>query len=131
MCTYCGKPFCAECLIEIKGKMYCKSDIGNVVDDASKSSAAATLVVNITNTNTNTNTNQAGFGIGIPPKSKFVALLLCIFFGVLGSHRFYVGKFGTGLIWLFTLGFFGIGWILDLIMIIVGAFKDKFGRPLV
>ena len=63
-------------------------------------------------------------------KSRTVALLLCIFVGVLGIHRFYVGKVGTGIIWLLTLGCAGIGVLIDLIMIIVGSFKDKAGAPL-
>lgn len=63
-------------------------------------------------------------------KSKVAALLLCLFFGYLGFHRFYVGKVGTGLIWLCTLGFVGIGWIIDLFCIIFGSFTDKFGLPL-
>ncbi|MDD4772461.1 MAG: NINE protein [Eubacteriales bacterium] len=66
-----------------------------------------------------------------PLKSRLVAALLCFFFGVLGAHRFYVGKIGTGFLWLFTAGFFGIGWIIDLILIIVGGFRDKAGRFLV
>ena len=64
-------------------------------------------------------------------KSKMVALLLCFFLGNWGIHRFYVGKVGTGLIWLFTLGFCGIGTIIDFIMILVGAFKDSEGKDLV
>lgn len=63
----------------------------------------------------------------ISPKSRLAALLLCFFFGYLGIHRFYVGKVGTGLIWLFTAGFFGIGAIIDFIMIIVGSFTDQAG----
>ena len=63
-------------------------------------------------------------------KSRTVALLLCIFVGVLGVHRFYVGKVGTGIVWLLTGGCFGIGCLIDLIMIIVGSFKDKAGAPL-
>ena len=64
---------------------------------------------------------------GVSSKSKITALLLCIFLGTLGVHRFYVGKVGTGIIWLLTLGIFGIGVIIDIIMIAIGKFKDKQG----
>lgn len=67
---------------------------------------------------------------GISKKSKTVALLLCIFLGILGIHRFYVGKVGTGILYLFTYGLFGIGWIVDIILIVTGSFKDHFGLPL-
>lgn len=59
------------------------------------------------------------------PKSRLAATLLCFFLGVLGIHRFYVGKIGTGIVWLLTGGIFGIGALIDFIMILVGAFKDK------
>ena len=63
-------------------------------------------------------------------KSKITALILCIFLGGLGIHRFYVGKIGTGILYLLTGGLFGIGWIVDIIMIAVGSFKDKSGAAL-
>ncbi|MDD2371479.1 MAG: TM2 domain-containing protein [Firmicutes bacterium] len=62
-------------------------------------------------------------------KSRLTALLLCIFVGVLGIHRFYVGKTGTGILWLLTGGICGIGTLIDLIMIIVGSFTDQAGLP--
>jgi hypothetical protein len=43
-----------------------------------------------------------------------VALLLCLFLGVFGVHRFYEGDTKTGLVFLFTGGLFGIGWLIDL-----------------
>ena len=51
--------------------------------------------------------------------NKWIALMLCFFGGVFGLHRFYEGKIATGILWLFTAGFFGIGWIVDLILIVM------------
>jgi TM2 domain-containing membrane protein YozV len=67
---------------------------------------------------------------GTSDKNKITALLLCIFLGGLGVHRFYVGKIGTGIVWLLTGGVLGIGWLIDIIMIAVGKFKDKQGNIL-
>ena len=55
------------------------------------------------------------------------ALLLCIFLGTLGIHRFYAGKIGTGILMLLTAGGFGIWWIIDIILIATGEFRDISG----
>ncbi len=65
----------------------------------------------------------------ISPKSRLVTLLLCFFLGGIGIHRFYVGKIGTGILMIFTIGgFFGIWVLIDLIVIVVGSFTDGSGK---
>ena len=49
---------------------------------------------------------------------KYVALLLCFFLGVFGAHKFYEGKAGEGILYLFTIGLFGIGVLIDCILIL-------------
>ena len=66
----------------------------------------------------------------VPGKSRGVALLLCFFFGVFGAHYFYVGRPGMGLLYLFTFGFGGLGWLVDMIRILIGTFRDSSGRLL-
>jgi TM2 domain-containing membrane protein YozV len=63
-------------------------------------------------------------------KSWIVAVLLCFFLGALGVHRFYVGKIGTGILQLLTLGGLGVWVLIDFIMILIGKFTDKQGQPL-
>lgn len=132
MCAYCGKPFCSECLVEVKGRMYCKDDLGNVLEEAKKS-ANNVPTINITNTNdnVNANTNVVG-GMYGPRKSKIVALILCLlgFFGLAGLHRMYVGKAGSGVLHFLTCGLCFIGTIIDLIAILSGGFRDSYGQPL-
>ena len=67
---------------------------------------------------------------GKSDKSKTVALLLCFFLGVLGIHRFYVGKIGTGVLMLITLGGLGIWNLIDFIIIVMQKFTDSEGNTL-
>lgn len=49
---------------------------------------------------------------------KWISFLLCFFLGIFGAHKFYEGKTGLVLLYLFTVGLFGIGWFVDLITIL-------------
>ncbi len=66
----------------------------------------------------------------VSDKGFVPALLLCFFLGGIGIHRFYVGKIGTGILMILTLGGLGIWTIIDFVMIAVGNFRDKQGRLL-
>ena len=92
MCTHCGRQ-----VEQLKGEQ-------------------PQVVINNTNTNTNANANvnqNVGSTLQRNAKNKWVALLLCIFLGYFGAHKFYEGKILLGIVYLFTLGLFGIGLIID------------------
>ncbi len=69
-------------------------------------------------------------GNPVSDRSRLAAALLCFFVGVFGVHRFYVGKVGTGILMVVTFGGLGIWALIDLIIILVGTFRDKQDRVL-
>lgn len=76
-------------------------------------------------------TNRVVSG-NVSEHSRTTAMILCacMFVGVNGLHRFYVGKIGTGILWFLTGGLFGIGQLIDIIVIVSGGFRDKEGGVL-
>lgn len=64
-----------------------------------------------------------------PTSSKNYAgtLVLAVLLGYFGAHRFYVGKVGTGILFLLTFGWLGIGWWIDIFTVLFGNFTDKTG----
>jgi TM2 domain-containing membrane protein YozV len=61
-------------------------------------------------------------------KSYGLTLVLTLFLGFAGAHRFYAGKVWTGFAYLFTLGWLGIGWVIDILTVLFGNFTDKTGQ---
>jgi TM2 domain-containing membrane protein YozV len=54
---------------------------------------------------------------------KYIALILCFFLGAFGIHRFYEGKIITGVIYFCTLGLFGVGIIVDFVILLFKSEK--------
>lgn len=76
--------------------------------EENQNTSQPTIVINNSNQNVN-----AAMPMGAQMKNKWVALLLCWFLGVVGGHKFYEGKAGMGVLYLFTCGLFGIGVLVD------------------
>ena len=66
----------------------------------------------------------------VSSKSRTITLVLAIFLGCFGVHRFYSGRTGLGIAELCTLGLFGIGWMIDIVLALTGCMKDGQGLPI-
>lgn len=132
-CTYCGKFFCEDCLVDVNGRNYCRDHVGKAIEEQNAKNANPNIVINNSSSaSSSASATAANFGgMMYSPRSRLVALLLCIFLGFFGAHQFYVRKSGMGTLYLFTMGLFGIGWIIDIVRISTGTFHDAFGFPLI
>ncbi len=114
--------FCKFCGAKIPEDAIICTACGRQVEEIKQGQAAQPQIVinnenhNI-NSNTNTNTVNAGTVRGVA-KNKWVALILCIVLGFFGAHKFYEGRIGSGILYLFTCGLFGIGWIIDILALL-------------
>ena len=103
-CKHCGEAIDKDCVICPK----CGKQVETVAQ------AQPNVVIN----NTNTNTNVMKGVMAGKAKNKWVSFGLCAFAGYLGAHKFYEGKIGMGLLYLFTGGLFCIGWLIDCIALL-------------
>lgn len=103
-CRHCGSEIDADCVICPK--------CGKQVKDLKAEQPS--IVINNSNQNQNINTMP-----GVRVVKKWVAFLLCLFLGFIGAHKFYEGRIGMGILYLLTFGLFGIGWVIDIIAILL------------
>lgn len=68
------------------------------------------------------------FGNPVSDRSRLAAAPLCWFVGVFGVHRFYVGRIGTGVLSIVTLGGLGVRVVVDFVVILIGNFRDRSGK---
>lgn len=116
---YSPQKFCKFCGGRIPADAVVCTLCGRQVEELNMGSP--NIVINNSNdsVNANVNTNQGMDAyMASRARSKWVAFLLCFFLGVLGAHKFYEGKAGMGILYIFTAGLFGIGWLIDLIAIL-------------
>lgn len=113
-CKHCGQQIPKDAVLCV----HC----GRQVEELNRGAAQSpNIVINNSNSSVNTNTANAGIPAGAlkREKNKWVAVLLCLFLGGVGAHKFYEGKIGMGILYLLTIGIFGIGWIVDLIVLLL------------
>ena len=104
-CKHCGEAIPADALICTK--------CGRQVENINNTNAQPNIVTN--NTAHASATAIAGGG---KPKNKWVAFFLCLFLGIFGAHKFYEGKIGIGILYLLTGGLVGIGWLIDVFVLL-------------
>jgi len=131
-CARCGQGFCVDCLVMFDGKYYCKTHVQTVMDERRRLEQLASGVARDGKGQPKYSyiTGSAGAAGKSSERSRGIAFLLCLFGGIGGLHRFYVGKIGTGLLYLCTGGLAFVGVVLDLIHIVSGSFCDVDGRRL-
>lgn len=109
--------FCKHCGNKIPVAAVICTHCGCQVEEI-KNGEQPSIVINNANSNTNANMNVNASMFGIRMKNKWVAFVLCLLFGYFGVHKFYEGKIGMGILYLVTFGLFGIGWIIDCIVLL-------------
>nr|DAQ03683.1 MAG TPA: TM2 domain [Caudoviricetes sp.] len=110
-----GKKFCKHCGQQIDKDCVVCPVCGKQVEDLKSSQQP--VVIN--NTNANTNSVDVKMENRGTEKNKWVAFVLCLFLGLVGAHKFYEGKILVGVVYIFTAGLFFVGWIIDLIAILM------------
>ncbi len=127
-CAYCGKPlgavrtkYCRHCGSQIDAECIVCPICGKQVEifrsEPMPQQAPPQVIIYNTNQNANVNYN-GGYVMGGRMRNKWTAFLLCLFLGGIGAHKFYEGKTGMGILYIFTAGLFGIGWLIDLIVLL-------------
>lgn len=105
-CEFCGSEVYIDAVICPK----CGRQLEKLKTD--KNSSNPQVIIN------NSNQINGPAVCGVKECDKWVSFLLCFFLGVFGAHKFYEGKTGLGILYIFTFGLFGIGWFIDLIVIL-------------
>lgn len=109
--------FCKHCGEKIPEDAVICTKCGRQVEEIKKGNGSDQIIINNNNSaSAAASASAVAGGFYGRPKNKWVALALCIF--TICGHKFYEGKVGMGVIYLFTCGLFGIGWVIDIISLL-------------
>lgn len=121
-CKHCASVIDDDCIICPK----CGKQVNEIKTEAA---IAPQIVINNENANTNVNNNNIngsgtnglynGLYNGLHYVKKWPSFLLCLFFGYFGAHKFYEGRTKKGILYLLTFGLLGIGWMVDIVVILL------------
>lgn len=145
-CPECGKPvkskFCPHCgaaVVDADGTQLVTSENTSVSQPAVQTiqseqpvqvpqvtAQQPTIIINnVSNSSSSASASAAATAVNAAPVyvarkvcNKWTAFLLCFFLGFFGAHKFYEGKAGMGILYIFTMGLLGIGWFVDMIVIL-------------
>ena len=123
-CPKCGhhfgkKKFCNNCGTQIDEDCIVCPKCGKQVGSINSSNQPQNIIIN---NSASSSSSASAVNNGQPYRKvcdKWVAFFLCLFLGVIGAHKFYEGKTGMGILYLFTAGLFGIGVLIDFIAILL------------
>lgn len=119
-CTQCGK----------KGLFLPVNNLGHCEECIARNKAAAGIPAIPSEPDANPGQSGDAVQVDVSDKNWTTTLLLSIFFGLVGIHRFYANRPLTGLLWLLTGGCLGFGFIIDIISIASGTFVDGNGAAI-
>lgn len=116
-CKHCGEKIHKDAIICPK--------CGRQVEEFKKSNSDPIIINNNVNSSSSSSASASATAVGVGGLGrckvcdKWIAFLLCLFLGWLGVHKYYEHRIGTGILYTFTLGLFGIGWFVDTIAILL------------
>jgi len=114
VCLECGKTFSEKEMIKVGRKMYCKECAEHILNEKENSNNSEKIQI----INQQSQVSESKKSSEEVVKNHKVAVLLSILLGWIGADRFYVGHIGIGLLKFFTMGAYGLWWIIDIILFV-------------